>query len=70
MKAGRRADVRRLLAVARHVEGDAPLTLRLVEDAVHRVEQRHALVHLDHLVLRHLKATKNAHDRRAVRYST
>ena len=43
-----RADVDALLAAVRHVEGDAPLPLRVVEDAVHRRQPHHRAVHGRH----------------------
>ena len=41
----------RLLPIVRHVEADPPLALRLVQDLVHRVQHRHRLVHVQHLLL-------------------
>ncbi len=45
----RRPDMRGLLAVVGHVERDATLALRLVQDFVHGVQERHRLVHFDEL---------------------
>jgi len=46
------ANVDRLLAKARHVEGDAALALGVVQNVVEHVERHHGFVHL----LRHLFA--------------
>ena len=40
-----------LLPVVGHVEADPALALRLVQDLVHRVQHRHRLVHVQHLLL-------------------
>jgi hypothetical protein len=44
---GGAAYVHGLLAVVGHVEGDAALTLRLVQDLVHGVQHAHVFVHLE-----------------------
>lgn len=44
-----------LLAIVGHVEGDPALSLGLIENAVHGVEQRHAPVQLQDLLLGQLQ---------------
>jgi hypothetical protein len=58
---GGAADVGGLLARRRHVERDAALALRVVEDAVHHVQRHHVLVHLLRQLLAHLMMMR-AHD--------
>ena len=42
--------MRSFFAEVRHVKRDSTLTLRLVQDAVHRIQQRHVAVHFQNKV--------------------